>query len=1032
MKYGIKILGLILFSALCSYAQNIELLSLGSGELPVFLKGTTKDDAGNYYHFGDFKGAFTKGQDTLLFGNGGNDLFIYKTDANGQTIWAKNYGLGGSEFAISRLFHHGGALYGIFRTTSKTSISDIEIDLINNGQVFCLVKFDTTGNAEWILPTNASMTPELQFFNEKIRIQGFIARSGGGIIVRDSIIMPSVGFNNRFIMDVKLDGTIDRVFNIFQNNNSGTPFNMQTVGNLHNNQIYFLVQTTNALIQPGNNKLTVNGQVIEIPFQITDLLIKADSNLNGIQYKVLNQSGRTLLDLTQDRLSINETGDSLFLLLNNINFFVNEYFNITTVGDRHIVTFDTMLVTRSVDRLSKASVPGAIAKTNFYRQLHINGAKYYFGVFRGLNQVKAPSGISPNFEDINIFKNLYVSLDLNGPSKSFIVKEAPFQQPQVVFLGDHAVYEEDYIRMQGFEAIANCIMFTNPIDDRFNPWYLDLDLNIHTGAMIGLTDKTETILGFQYFEDGSKFAFGSAVGKTIFEEQEEMIASTAKPDLFFTVLNPDNTVKKYHRLFSSFRSINLLKQVKKGNKMYLLYNFAAPRNQIGKNFIIIGDDTHVVQGDFSFAASKTGYKLLFIIDEEGNLNYRDFYDLPIGPATAFDVYDNEDILVVSVNQIKSITVNGISFPDNEGFFAARIDAQNSVKQALKIYNTINPKPLADNIQLMPGEHDFIISTSFLFLGTVSSATLNVVLAGGSVQTTNIFNQYPGASSSQGYNAFHKLSFTNVLNSSSFGPALLHYPSMQTVSSHGFYTAVYNASGSRAAFRYNGIEVDSSTAPGKCQILKIDFDLQLKESITFNSIGPTANIEFIPLKLFENKGHVYAAGRQNHELKFGPIVIPYEGESDGMVLKFDSSLNLLKFFGLQSLNFEHITDIDIYKDSLIAFAAVSNANPNFIFGPLDISMSNGLKREDLGQIHFLGNVPIQDFPSDLIITKQPGNWHDPNTWTTGMVPPLDARVVIKHKVQISEEASCKTVFMDASGQIHVEDGVVFRITGEGNN
>lgn len=71
------ILSLILFLAFTTHAQNIELLSLDAGELPVTLKGSTKDGSGFTYHFGDFRGVFSIGNDTLLYGNGGNDLFFY-------------------------------------------------------------------------------------------------------------------------------------------------------------------------------------------------------------------------------------------------------------------------------------------------------------------------------------------------------------------------------------------------------------------------------------------------------------------------------------------------------------------------------------------------------------------------------------------------------------------------------------------------------------------------------------------------------------------------------------------------------------------------------------------------------------------------------------------------------------------------------------------------------------------------------------------------------------------------------------------
>jgi hypothetical protein len=1037
MKRKLQMLSLILISAFITHAQNIDLLSLGSGELPVLLKGTAKDDAGFFYHFGDFRGAFTVGSDTLLYGNGGNDLFLYKTDVNGQMVWAKNYGLGGSESATSRLFYYKDGLYGIFRISSETTISGINVSLVKNSiPTTCLIKFDTSGNAVWVMPTNASISTEIHFFNNKVRVLGSISRVSGSVYVRDSIILPSTGFNNRFFVDIDLEGNIEQVYNVFQNNNLSTSFSMQALGNFQHNQFYLLVQTSGAFIQPGNNKLKVHNTDINIPNTLNAILIKTDSNFNVYQHKILDPSGTSLfLDISQDRLSINETGDSLFLLLNvNSGNYVVDQFNVDIGRQRYVATYDTTLVTRSLVRISHTLLPGNTAETNYYRLFHHSDAKYYFGVIRGLNQVKPPSEISHQIVNINLFKNIIIPFNINGPSISFVVKEpASGDMPQFKLLGDHSTYEEDYIKMSGFALTDGELMFVNPTDDFFNPWRINNTLDILQGRMRHLTDKTETLQRIQYFEDGSKFLVGSAIGKTIFEDDDNQTYSTAKSDIFFAVLNTNNSLKQYHRVNTSFRYISILKQIKKGNKIYLLYNFSSARNQVGKNFVIINGQTILIPGDFYPSFLNGGYKLLFIIDEAGNLQYRNMYDLPIGPANAFDVYDNEDLLVVTANNSKPLIFNGDIFPGTEGFYAGRIDRNNIIKGAVKFYSTTNPKPTAENIQLMPGEHNFIISSATSFTGSVSMATIQVLFSSGSTRQIYHFNPYPGTTTPRGYLNFHKLNFSTVLNNSALGPLYFHYPQTQLVTSHGFYAGFINSAGITEPLKFNGEEVSPSSSIVRSHILKMDTTLKLIRELTFNSIGNNSSTnEFIPSRLIETNGHIYMAGRQNKELKFGAVTIPYKGEGDGLVIKMDSSFNLLKYFGLQSLNAEQITDIDIFKDSVIAFAAFSLSTPQLIVGPQNVSSSNNLKQEDLGPVHYLANVPIQDLPADLIITKQHGDWHDPATWNTGAVPGSDAKVVIKHKVQIGQAASCKTVFMDATGNIQVASGIVLTITGENNN
>ena len=131
--------------------------------------------------------------------------------------------------------------------------------------------------------------------------------------------------------------------------------------------------------------------------------------------------------------------------------------------------------------------------------------------------------------NINLFKNISHPFNINGPSISFVVKEpASGGNPQIAFPGDHSTYEEDYIKMSGFEISDEELTFVNPSDDRFNPWKLNQELDILTGNMTHLSDKSESIYRLQYFEDGSKFVVGSASGRTIFEDNNATPKSTAK------------------------------------------------------------------------------------------------------------------------------------------------------------------------------------------------------------------------------------------------------------------------------------------------------------------------------------------------------------------------------------------------------------------------------------------------------------------------------------------------------------------------
>lgn len=1032
MNQFLKILTLLMvFITSFAKAQQIDFLSFGAGELPAFLRGSTRDSLGNYYHFGDFRGALVVNGDTILYGNGSTDLFLYKTDSLGNTLWVKNYGTAATETSVSRVYIYKNELYGIFRVNDRTDINGFRIELVNNSMTTCLVKFDTSGNAKWVMPTNAGLSSEVYFYSNKVRLFGSISRVNGAVLVKDSIILSSTGFNNRFFIDVGLDGAINRVFNVFQNNNFNTGFNMIATPNLDYNQFYLLVQTTNAGIQAGNNRLRVHETILPIPRPVNMMLIKTDTNFNVLHHRILNTNGGfQVWNMNQDRLSITERGDSITMLLNpGFGSFELGQDTAFSVVNSLVAVFDTSLAYKGVVPLSGMANSNIRVPINYYRLFHHNGAKYYFGLFRGLNQVESKQPISPNIEQVTIFKGASLPFNLNGPSISFVVKETAPNQSKVTVLGNHSLYEEDAIRMQGFETTPDGILFCNPSDNRFNPWKIDNDIKVKSGAMLPRIANAPTITSVQYFEDGSRLVVGSGVMKSIFEDLGGQPFDTTRPAHFFSVVQPDNRAKRFHRMFTSFSVVNLLKQVKKNNKVYLLYNFAGAKNQPNQNFISINNESIIVPGDFSPFFVNAGYKVLFVIDESGNLTHHNLFDLNIGPARTFDVFDNGDLLVGSLNEPRSLQANGINFPTDEGFYLGRFTLNRQLLSVIKVFNNVNPRPVLEDIQILPDDDAFILTTGTVFINSNISQQVNIVFNNGSIGQFQLNNQYPEIITSRNYLGFVKVNFNRVFQSGTIGPVFYTPTPLQTFTPHGFYAGLVNTAGITEPLRYNGNVVSASNTPGRSFLLKFDQNLQLKHQITFNSVGSINNIQFIPARVVEKNGSIYVAGRQNQPLSFGAVSIPYLGETDGLVMKFDSLLNMTKYFALQSPNFEQITDVDVFNDSVLAFAASAVTPPRLLIGPQEISSSSRLRLEDLGPVNYLGKLNLQTLAADLVYTKQQGDWHNPDTWTTGKVPDSATRVVIAHKIQVTQAATCKTIYLNGTGNLNIQQGVLLNITGQ---
>jgi hypothetical protein len=63
-----------------------------------------------------------------------------------------------------------------------------------------------------------------------------------------------------------------------------------------------------------------------------------------------------------------------------------------------------------------------------------------------------------------------------------------------------------------------------------------------------------------------------------------------------------------------------------------------------------------------------------------------------------------------------------------------------------------------------------------------------------------------------------------------------------------------------------------------------------------------------------------------------------------------------------------------------------------------------------------------------ISATSGNWNTPATWVGGVVPPADAKVIVRHLVTVNVNISCYSLKVEqAAGQIKVNTGIVVNIT-----
>ncbi|HSW55158.1 MAG TPA: T9SS type A sorting domain-containing protein [Ignavibacteriaceae bacterium] len=114
-------------------------------------------------------GGFIVAATTSSFGAGGQDIYLIKSDENGDTLWTKTFGGAGNDRAanVDQTNDNG---YAIFGTTNSYG---------NGGDDFLLWKTDSLGNTEWF-KTYGGIT------NEKAN-EGQQLSEGTYIIVGDSV-----------------------------------------------------------------------------------------------------------------------------------------------------------------------------------------------------------------------------------------------------------------------------------------------------------------------------------------------------------------------------------------------------------------------------------------------------------------------------------------------------------------------------------------------------------------------------------------------------------------------------------------------------------------------------------------------------------------------------------------------------------------------------------------------------------------------------------------------------------------------------
>jgi hypothetical protein len=169
-------------------------------------RGISSDPSGNVLITGTFKGTLTLGTTSLTASSANGDVFVAKLDANGNTLWAKKFGLTGENYARGIDSDGEGSIYvsGVF----ETQITFGSLNLNSNGQkdIF-LTKFDSNGNAIWAKNIGGEGNEEGCEIEVNTNGNVFFSGSYTGKLTLNGESFTAKGLRDVFIAKVDKNGT---------------------------------------------------------------------------------------------------------------------------------------------------------------------------------------------------------------------------------------------------------------------------------------------------------------------------------------------------------------------------------------------------------------------------------------------------------------------------------------------------------------------------------------------------------------------------------------------------------------------------------------------------------------------------------------------------------------------------------------------------------------------------------------------------------------------------------------------------------
>lgn len=914
------------FISVAIFSQTLSNQLLGYQEPYSQITSQVVDSSGNTYYAGTFKGALILNNQTVFNGNGGDDVFIVKTNSTGDLIWAKKIGDSGNQTSGNMTLHHG-SLYLTMMIAQTSLIEGTTYTTYGAGIATSLIAKLNTSDGSFIW-TRKSSLPTANIV------------AGGGILYLHGLLSPLVSntlyFENNLLQEYSTQQKLTFLYidtsGNYQGNKTLTTFLTGTIINIlsphaqADGKIIFLLNALSV------QSLQVGSQIFNFPVRTNyQILIKADTSLN-FQYKILNPSGEGYtnnLYAENSGFSMNSSRDSIYMILGgtgNVGSYKLDGFDVP-IGDQSVLlVLDSSLKSARLQPLNihrMNGIPYRAALTHVV----VDSQNYYFkGRVTGNNSALPIMGFPQQKVELELLFGLKDSVNINGVSKSFLIKTTKdIQSPVLKWLGEHTLYESPFLSTATFTLQKNRLHFFHFMDNVWNPWVVDTSLTILKGSMKANADRGETTNYVKYLSDGSKVLVGTAKGRTALDKDSAnvIINGQFKNDLFFLLLDKSEQVTWYKRMTHSFGAVSIQKIVTQNDNLYCSFVVNLPRNSGASNYIQIDTSTFFITPTMPLTSC------IIIINRNGKVNLLQL-PAPFNTANVFDVFPDGDLAVASLLTASALTIPGKTFPGFNGLYVGRFDPSGVIKDAVKF--TAGPGGTT-----LLNATDIIMDGSvygFKMVAPVSIApgyaTNNFVFINGSGPAVSfqVANPKPTATTNKSYFLITSSNFSDLKTNALIGPANSTAKSTATIKNKHYL--LFAKANLKDSIYYNKTLIIPDDNNNVRFILNVDTSLKYYRHKIISSSNDL-NSDVILSNLVTDGYRIYASGTSFATTKIDTIQIGNGGLTDAITIQFDTSLIAKRLFRLSSPYNEQMYGCDIYLDSLISFAYTTQGTPSYING-----------------------------------------------------------------------------------------------------